>query len=79
MDTKKSVERFLFFLFPEALVKPTKRESTMNAHAEYEMPPNRAVHAWTLCGGIYISQRAFTAFLFWANEIYQIPESQNKR
>ena len=20
------------------------------------MPPNRAVHAWTLCGGIYISQ-----------------------
>ena len=29
------------------------------------MPPNRAVHTWTLCGGIYISQRAFTAFLLW--------------
>ena len=28
------------------------------------MPPNRAIHEWTLCGGIYISQRAFTAFLF---------------
>ena len=37
----------------------------MNAHAEYETPPNRAIHTWTLCGGIYISQRAFTAFLFW--------------
>ena len=28
------------------------------------MPPNRAIHEWTLCGGIVISQRAFTAFLF---------------
>jgi hypothetical protein len=28
------------------------------------MPPNRAVHDGTLCGGIVISQRAFTPFLF---------------
>jgi hypothetical protein len=43
------------------------------------MPPNRAVHAWTLCGRIFISQRAFIAFLFGQEEIYQISRDQNKR
>jgi hypothetical protein len=46
------------------------------------MPPNRAVHAWTLCGGIVISQRAFTAFLFWVAKIsgfQKAKTSANKR
>ncbi len=35
------------------------------------MPPSRAIQQRMLCGGIYISQRAFTAFLFWVGEILQ--------
>ena len=55
----------LLILYHEALVNPFARISKQRPR-RYEMPPNRAVHAWTLCGGIVISQRAFTAFLFWA-------------
>ena len=55
----------------EVPARPYQQEYASNAHAEYEMPPNKAVHTWTLCGGIYISQRAFTALLFWAGEILQ--------
>ena len=64
-DIKKRGTLPLLILYHEALVNPFARISNERPRRIW-MPPNRAVHCWTLCGGIYISQRAFTAILFWA-------------
>ena len=77
---KKSVEPYLC-LFSERrfLQDPTNKNKQETPTLNMKMPPNRAVHAWTLCGGIYISQGRLLPSCFGLVKFCRISVHQNKR